>query len=132
MTTSARYVLISASLCIQARTDEPLTALTAYWFRTAKASGRDWYLHIDLHGGNSSAAATRATPYATPYVHRDCLHMYCFYDQADTTGRFPADGFSWIEDFLGNITASMDPSERCQYIDYPDPKRSQDLAQNRY
>jgi len=121
----------SSSLYTQALTDEQVTALTTYWFKTAKANRRDWYLQIDLHGGKASAVTATATN-AMAYAHRDYLLMYSFYDRVDNAGRYPADGFSLMQGFVGNITSSMDPSDWGQYVNYPDPKLSQDQAQSRY
>jgi FAD/FMN-containing dehydrogenase len=57
--------------------------------------------------------------------------MYSFYDRVDT-GRYPASGFSCMQDFVGNITASMNQSDWGQYVNYPDPRLSQEQAQTRY
>jgi hypothetical protein len=112
-------------------TDEQLTSLTTYWFKTAKGNRRDWYLQIDLHGGNTSAVAARATD-ATAYAHRDYLFMYAFYDRVDKAGRYPSDGFAVMQNFVSNITASMGPSDWGQYVNYPDPMLNQTEAQSRY
>ncbi|KAB5576093.1 hypothetical protein GE09DRAFT_615021 [Coniochaeta sp. 2T2.1] len=120
----------STSLYTQALTDEQLTSLTTYWFKNAKANRRDWYLQIDLHGGNTSAVAAPDVD-STAYAHRDFLFMYNFYDKAPA-GRYPVDGFSSMQNFVGNITAGMNESDWGQYVNYPDPKLSQDHAQSRY
>ncbi|OIW29381.1 FAD-binding domain-containing protein [Coniochaeta ligniaria NRRL 30616] len=120
----------STSLYTQALTDEQLTSLTTYWFKIAKANRRDWYLQIDLHGGTKSAVTAQTD--STAYAHRDYLLMYSFYDRVDNAGRYPADGFSCMQNFVGNITANMAQSDWGQYVNYPDPKLSQDQAQIRY
>jgi len=57
--------------------------------------------------------------------------MYSFVDHFDI-GRYPADGFSFLQNFVGNITAEMGEADWGQYVNYPDPKLSQEQAQTRY
>jgi hypothetical protein len=57
--------------------------------------------------------------------------LYNFYDRVDR-GFFPADGFSCMQNFVGNITAGMAQSDWGQYVNYPDPKLTQDQAQSKY
>ena len=37
-----------------------------------------------------------------------------------------------MQNFVGNITAGMNDSDWGQYVNYPDPKLSQDQAQSKY
>lgn len=118
----------SSSLYTRELSDTQLDSLVAYWFDHAKLNKRDWYLQIDLHGGNTSAVTT-PTDKSTAYAHRDYLFMYSFYDRVDR-GSYPEDGFSCMQNFVTNITKGM--TKWGQYINYPDSKMSQDLAQTRY
>lgn len=107
-----------------------MNAFVNYWYGTGKATKRDWYAQIDVHGGKNNAIG-RIAQNATAYAHRDFLLMTNFYDRVDT-GSYPADGFSFLDNFTANITGSLKPSQWGQYVNYPDPRLSQAAAQNNY
>ncbi|KAK3686117.1 hypothetical protein B0T22DRAFT_430321 [Podospora appendiculata] len=122
----------SSSLYTNALNETQLAAFVSYWFKSAKANKRDWYVQIDLHGGNSSAVTAPDT-HSTAYAHRDFLYMFLFYDRVDKGGAFPADGFATIQNFVTNITAGIGgPANWGQYINYPDPRMDQAAAQASY
>ncbi len=101
-----------------------------YWFTVAKSNKRDWYVQIDLHGGNTSAVTTPDVE-SSSYVHRDYLLMYVFYDRVDR-GSYPLDGFSFMQNFVSNITVGLADSDWGMYVNYPDPKMDQKTAQSNY
>jgi hypothetical protein len=111
-------------------TDSQVNAFVNYWYSTGKAIKRDWYAQIDVHGGKNNAIG-RVAQNATSYAHRDFLLMTNFYDRVDT-GAYPADGFSFLDNFTVNITGGLKPAQWGQYVNYPDPRLSQAVAQNRY
>lgn len=96
----------------------------------ARANKRDWYVQIDLHGGTNSAV-TKPDVESSSYVHRDYLLMYVFYDRVDK-GSYPPDGFSFVQNFVGNITLGMPEADWGMYVNYPDPKMDQQTAQLNY
>ena len=118
----------SSSLYTRDLSDDAIKSLVSYWFDTAKKNRRSWYLQMDIHGGNSSAV-TAPPINSTAYAHRDYLFMYSFYDRVDR-GDFPTDGFGYMQNFVSNITSGM--GHWGQYINYPDSRMNQDVAQNRY
>ncbi|GAB1314796.1 hypothetical protein MFIFM68171_05006 [Madurella fahalii] len=120
----------STSLYTKALNETQLETFVSYWFKHAKANKRDWYVHIDLHGGNNSAVSRHAAD-STAYAHRDYLLMYLLYDRVDR-GVYPADGHSYMENFSRNITNGMARSDWGMYINYPDSRLDQEAAQVNY
>ncbi|KAK0652835.1 hypothetical protein B0T16DRAFT_388034 [Cercophora newfieldiana] len=120
----------SASLYTNALNDTQLGDFVNYWFKYAKTNKRDWYVHIDIHGGKNSAVA-KGDAAAASYAHRDYLFMYLFYDRVDK-GVFPTSGFGHIQNFVSNITATLPSTEWGRYINYPDPSIDQQTAQKNY
>ncbi|KAK0619367.1 hypothetical protein B0T14DRAFT_566230 [Immersiella caudata] len=118
----------SASLYTNALNDTQLNGFVSYWFDHAKTNKRDWYVHIDIHGGKHSAVA-EGSP--ASYAHRDYLFMYLFYDRVDK-GVFPTSGFGHIQNFVSNITYSLPSDAWGRYINYPDPSIDQQTAQKNY
>ena len=138
LATTLRSILIlgqhetfySSSLYTNTLNEKQLNDFVSYWFKHAKSNKRDWYVHIDFHGGKNSAVA-KPPPDSTAYAHRDYLFMYLFYDRVDK-GIFPANGFGHIQNFVGNITQSMSDNDWGRYINYPDPNLDQHTAQSNY
>lgn len=107
-----------------------MSAFVSYWFKHAKSNKRDWYVQIDLHGGNTSAVSNTDTDDSS-YAHRDYLFMYLFYDRVDK-GVYPAEGFTTVQNFVTNVTSTIDSKTWGQYINYPDSKMDQETAQTNY
>lgn len=121
-----------------------------YWFQHAKTNPRDWYVQVDLHGGEHSAVSARgrsllkeeeeeeekgeaeATTTTTAYAHRDRLLLYLFHDWVDGGRPYPADGHTYVENFVGNITEGMGPDDWGRYANYPDTQLDQAAAQADY
>ncbi|CAK7205895.1 hypothetical protein SEUCBS139899_008675 [Sporothrix eucalyptigena] len=120
----------SSSLYTNKLTDSQVNAFVDYWYGTGKAVKRDWYAQIDVHGGKNNAVG-RIAQNATSYAHREFLLMTNFYDRVDT-GAYPADGFSFLDNFTANITGSLKPTQWGQYVNYPDPRLNQMAAQRNY
>ncbi|KAK4119213.1 Glucooligosaccharide oxidase [Parathielavia appendiculata] len=120
----------STSLYTQALNEEQLQTFVSYWFKQAKNNTRDWYVQIDLHGGENSAVAKPAVDSAA-YAHRDYLLMYLLYDRVDK-GVYPADGHTIMANFAANITQGMAKSDWGMYINYPDSRLDQKDAQANY
>ncbi|KAK3326201.1 hypothetical protein B0H66DRAFT_471750 [Apodospora peruviana] len=120
----------SSSLYTNSLNETQMKAFVGYWFKVAKTNKRDWYVQIDLHGGNTSAIA-KADAESTSYAHRDYLFMYLFYDRVDK-GAYPTEGFAAVQNFVSNVTDTMPKSSWGQYINYPDPRMDQQTAQTNY
>jgi hypothetical protein len=87
-------------------------------------------VQIDLHGGDNSAVSVPSVD-STSYAHRDYLLMYLLYDRVDK-GVYPADGHTYMENFVGNITDGMARRDWGMYINYPDSRLDQKTAQTNY
>ncbi|EAQ86136.1 hypothetical protein CHGG_07389 [Chaetomium globosum CBS 148.51] len=120
----------STSLYTKELNDEQLQNFVGYWFNQAKNNTRDWYVQIDLHGGENSAVSAPAAD-STAYAHRDYLLMYLLYDRVDK-GEYPAEGHTVMENFAGNITQGMERSDWGMYINYPNSRLDQKDAQLNY
>lgn len=57
-----------------------------------------------MHGGPSSAVS-KVPADATSYAHRNAILKYEFYDRV-FTGKYPSDGFSFLDDWVSIITES--------------------------
>lgn len=121
----------SSSLATNALTEDQIKSLVTYWFKTGKATTRDWYMQVDFHGGATSAISALADD-ATSYSHRDKLFLFNFYDRVDSGKTFPANGLDFIGGWVNEITTGMKPDEWGMYINYPDPTMDQDTAQKLY
>lgn len=121
----------STSLYTNALNDAQLQNFVTYWIKQAKTNKRDWYVQIDLHGGNNSAVSAPAVD-STSYAHRDYLLMYLMYDRVDNGAAYPADGRSLMENFAGNTTQGMAPGDWGMYVNYPDSGLDQASAQANY
>ncbi|KAK4191294.1 putative reticuline oxidase precursor, partial [Podospora australis] len=120
----------STSLYTKALSEEKLQNFVSYWFQQAKSNKRDWYVHIDLHGGKNSAVSAVGEDEAS-YAHRDFLFMYLFYDRVDK-GVYPVDGHTYMSNFARNITEGLAQEEWGRYVNYPDSRLDQASAQTNY
>ncbi len=120
----------SSSVYTNKLTDDQIKSFVSYWYGIGKTVKRDWYAQMDIHGGKNNAISAQPKN-STAYAHRDFLLMTNFYDRVDQ-GTYPADGFSFLQAFVANMTHSLDKEEWGQYINYPDPKLNQSTAQVNY
>ena len=130
LTATKHETFYSSSLYTNALTPSQLSAFTSYWFTHAKANKRDWYVQIDVHGGPTSAVAIPDVD-STAYAHRNHLFMFLFYDRVDR-GAYPTEGFSAIQNFVGNVTDKIPVEEWGMYVNYPDPQMEREAAQRNY
>ncbi|KAG9238729.1 hypothetical protein BJ875DRAFT_415626 [Amylocarpus encephaloides] len=120
----------SKSLMTERLDDTAMTAFWNYWYNTARANSRDWYLIVDLHGGQSSAITKLGQDYSS-YAHRKALIKYEFYDRVNS-GSYPSNGLSFLNGWVDTITNSMKSTQFGMYINYADPTLSTTQAQNSY
>lgn len=83
-----------------------------------------------MHGGKNSAI-TQTPSASTSYAHREKLFLYQFYDRV-FRGPYPANGFTFLQDFTSSITNSMNSSQWGMYINYADSQLSRMAAQEHY
>jgi hypothetical protein len=101
-----------------------------YWFTAGPKNTRGWWFQLDLHGGKYSAV-TNGNFDTSSYAHRDSLFLIQFYDQT-FFGSYPSTGFSFLDQFVGNITAPLPQSDWGMYINYADSNLNQTFAQQVY
>ncbi|KAK1779908.1 hypothetical protein QBC45DRAFT_450583 [Copromyces sp. CBS 386.78] len=94
------------------------------------ANKRDWYVQIDVHGGPTSAVTVPEVD-STAYAHRNYLFMFLFYNRIDR-GVYPAEGFTAIQNFVGNVTVKIPVEEWGMYVNYPDLQMEREAAQKNY
>ncbi|MBE3044161.1 BBE domain-containing protein [Candidatus Bathyarchaeota archaeon] len=102
-----------------------------YWYGTAKTVKRNWYHHIDFHGGKNSALSAVDAD-ATSYAHRDKLLLHNLYDRVDIFDEYPEDGLGLLNGFIDAIVGDGDRLDYGMYFNYPDPEMDQETAQERY
>jgi len=102
-----------------------------YWISKARSNSRDWFLILDMYGGENSAI-TRVPNNATSYPYRgDYLFLYQFYDRV-WTGSYPSNGFSFLDGWVKSITDRLTVDQWGMYINYADPTMSRKDAQDVY
>ncbi|KAH9434884.1 hypothetical protein MCOR02_003849 [Pyricularia oryzae] len=124
----------SSSLYTHALESTQIQAFVDYWFNKGKATRRDWYVQVDLHGGKNSAVSRPGSDSAA-YAHRNHLLLFLFYDRVDTKGVYPSDGFAFIDEFVGDLTKTIgedDGETWGRYPNYPDSRLSPESAQRGY
>ncbi|KLU85398.1 glucooligosaccharide oxidase [Magnaporthiopsis poae ATCC 64411] len=121
----------SSSLYSPALDDKQIKGFVDYWFTEGKATRRDWYVQIDLHGGTNSAVASPSVD-STAYANRHQLLMMLFYDRVDARSQYPADGYPFLSNFVKSVTATMAGEGWGRYANYPDSGLDPQVAQRAY
>lgn len=101
-----------------------------YWYNIGPTNKRGWWFQLDLHGGAYSGA-TNGDFSASSYAHRDKLYLIQFYDQV-FFGNYPLDGYSFLDNFVSNVTAPLSSSDYGMYINYADSRLNQTTAGQMY
>ncbi|CAI6340403.1 unnamed protein product [Periconia digitata] len=107
-----------------------INALANYWNTTARTNTRAWYLMIDLHGGKSSAISKVGAD-STAYAHRNATFKMQFYDRS-FFGDYNPSWFSFLNGWIGNITAASPGENFGMYINYADTSLDKADAHKRY
>jgi FAD/FMN-containing dehydrogenase len=106
-----------------------LSALSNYFFNTARSIGRPYYLLIDMHGGNSSAISQVGAD-ATSYAHRNAVFKMQFYDIA--FGNYNSNWYSFLTNWVKAITDASPGEKFGMYINYADTQLNSTDAHTRY
>jgi hypothetical protein len=120
----------SKSLMPEYLSPAAIDALSAYWAANARSNSRAWYLLIDSHGG-ANAAITNVTLDATSYAHRNATFKMQFYDRI-YNGNYDPKWQSFLNGWVGNITAAMPSVNFGMYINYADTSLTKDEAHTHY
>lgn len=118
------------SLMSPALSPAAITAMTNYFWNTARNIGRPYYLLIDMHGGNSSAISAVPAD-ATAYAHRNAVFKMQFYDIA-WGGSYPSSNYPFLTNWVKAITDASPGEKFGMYINYADTQLSNSEAHTRY
>ncbi|KAL1700533.1 hypothetical protein EV121DRAFT_263994 [Schizophyllum commune] len=105
----------------QPMTDDALTAWFDYNANEGFDSDLEWFLQIQMYGGNGSAINQIDTD-ATAYAHRSSLYTYQLYASApNLKPPFPDNGFDFLDNMVdtivGNMPADWDYGSYLNYVE---------------
>ncbi|WYZ43330.1 hypothetical protein EsH8_VI_001029 [Colletotrichum jinshuiense] len=86
---------------------------------------RSWFMHMNFHGGESSAI-TRPKPTDTAYVHRDKMLLFQLKDSVSQSQKYPTEGFSFLQGLRQSISKGLASNEWGMYANYPDSEIGSD------
>lgn len=107
-----------------------LSALSNYFFSTARNIGRPYYLLIDMHGGASSAISRVASD-ATAYAHRNAVFKMQFYDIA-WGGNYQSSWYGFLNGWVKALTDASPGEKWGMYVNYADTGLNAAEAHERY
>ncbi|KAI1108448.1 Glucooligosaccharide oxidase [Nemania sp. NC0429] len=102
----------------------------SYWLGPATQVSRNWWFQLDLHGGKN-AYIPSVHSNLTSYAHRDKLYIIQLYDRVFGNS-YPADGYSFLDNWVSNTTSSLTEDEWGMYFNYVDARLDRDTAQEVY
>ncbi|KZL71520.1 glucooligosaccharide oxidase [Colletotrichum tofieldiae] len=92
---------------------------------TGFAINRSWFMHMNFHGGDSSAI-TRPKPTDTAYVHRDKMLLFQLKDSVSQSEKYPSDGFAFLQGLKQSISKGLPSNDWGMYANYPDSEIGSD------
>tara|TARA_R110002003_G_scaffold44_19_gene3430 strand:+ start:8947 stop:9771 length:825 start_codon:yes stop_codon:yes gene_type:complete len=110
---------------------EALTALSNYYYNTARRISRSWYLLIDMHGGSGSAVSAVA-PDATAYAHRNATFKMQFYDIQFGTSTYKPEWMDFMNGWIKAIEDASPGQTFGMYINYADTNLTKEEAHTHY
>ncbi|KEP49468.1 reticuline oxidase [Rhizoctonia solani 123E] len=85
-----------------------------YLYNEGANSDTDWFVEIDLYGGQISTQGADSTSFA----HRDAILSFQLYaNSKNLQPPFPSDGIS----FVNGMLSALDPNPQAAYVNYVDP-----------
>jgi hypothetical protein len=118
------------SLTLKSLNGTSLRNFVDYWFTNGPKNTRSWWFQLDLHGGANSAV-TNGDFSLSSYAHRDKLYLIQFYDLS-FFGAYPSNGFSFLDNWVSNVTAPLAKEDWGMYINYADSRLDQATAGQAY
>ncbi|KAH6873798.1 hypothetical protein B0T10DRAFT_610921 [Thelonectria olida] len=133
--TSAAYnahdTFYASSMMTPALTLDQFKSFVDYISTTGASTSHNWWMQMDLHGGQYSAVSKPKTT-DTAYVHRDKLLLFQLYDSVPQGQQYPSDGFPLMKGFRQSISKSLKDGQWGMYANYPDSQLSQADANSLY
>jgi hypothetical protein len=121
----------ASSIMTPALTSDQFNSFVNYISTTGASTSHNWWMQMDLHGGQNSAVSKPKTT-DTAYVHRDKLLLFQLYDSVPQGQQYPSDGFSLMKGFRRSISKSIPDGQWGMYANYPDSQLSQADANSLY
>ncbi|KDN51783.1 hypothetical protein RSAG8_00331, partial [Rhizoctonia solani AG-8 WAC10335] len=98
----------------QAVTSSQWTSFLNYLNNEGANSDTDWFVEIDLYGGQITSQGADSTSFA----HRDAILSFQLYaNSKNLQPPFPSDGVSFVNGMLN----ALEPNPRAAYVNYVDP-----------
>ncbi|CAE6516852.1 unnamed protein product [Rhizoctonia solani] len=98
----------------QAVTGSQWTSFLNYLYNQGANSDTDWFVEIDLYGGQIITQGADSTSFA----HRDAILSFQFYaNSKNLKPPFPSDGVSFVNGMLN----ALEPNPQAAYVNYVDP-----------
>jgi hypothetical protein len=107
-----------------------MQAASNYWMSQARSNSRQWYIIIDMYGGQN-AFIPKQNASGSSYAHRDKFFLYEFYDRV-SYGSYPTGGESFLNNWVKAFTDNLDATQWGMYINYADPTMNRTEAQQNY
>ncbi|KAH9840539.1 uncharacterized protein C8Q71DRAFT_888993 [Rhodofomes roseus] len=117
----------------QPMSEEAITALASWMSVEGWYTPTDWFVQLELYGGNTSKIDTIPSN-ATAYFNRHDLWTIQFYtSSADAEPPFPREGFAFLDGLVASITANEPESYAYgAYPNYVDPRLPPDAWHTLY
>ncbi|CAE6520828.1 unnamed protein product [Rhizoctonia solani] len=98
----------------QAVSSSQWTSFLNYLYNQGANSDTDWFVEIDLYGGEIATQGADATSFA----HRDAILSFQLYaNSKNLQPPFPSDGISFVDGMLN----ALEPNPQAAYVNYVDP-----------
>ncbi|CAE6400780.1 unnamed protein product [Rhizoctonia solani] len=109
----------------KAVTSSQWTSFLNYLYNQGANSAADWFVEIDLYGGQISTQGADSTSFA----HRDAILSFQLYaNSRDQKPPFPSDGISLVNGMLN----ALEPNPQAAYVNYVDPSLTDSQWKTQY
>ncbi|QRV86657.1 FAD-binding domain protein [Ceratobasidium sp. AG-Ba] len=106
-------------------TSSQWTSFLNYLVSKGANSDTDWFVEIDLYGGQIKTLAADSTSFA----HRDAILSFQLYASSKNyKPPYPSDGISFVNGMLN----ALDPNPQAAYVNYVDPTLTSSQWKNQY
>ncbi|CCO28078.1 Reticuline oxidase [Rhizoctonia solani AG-1 IB] len=120
--------LVATDGALSTTAPQPTDTFFAKSLFTKKAganSAADWFVEIDLYGGQISTQGADSTSFA----HRDAILSFQLYaNSRDQKPPFPSDGISLVNGMLN----ALEPNPQAAYVNYVDPSLTDSQWKTQY
>ncbi|KAH6967947.1 hypothetical protein AUP68_17386 [Ilyonectria robusta] len=133
--TSASYnahdTFYATSMIVPTVSANQFTSFVNYISTTGATTSHNWWMQMDLIGGDHSAVSKPKTS-DTAFVHRDKMLLFQLYDSVPQGQQYPSDGFNLLKGFRQSITKPWSTSKWGMYANYADSQMTADVGPQLY